>query len=260
MAERRPVHFTASDGLEIHGYLTLPSDSAGKKPPLILLPHGGPHGVADGWGFDDDAQFLASRGYAVLQVNYRGSIGRGLAFQHAGYRQWGGRVQEDLLDGVRWLVAQGTVDGTRMCTYGVSFGAYSAMMTAIRAPGLFKCAVGYSGAYDLERMYDRKATVLDRQTYNYMVKAVGKDPIELANNSPARLADKLTVPVFLAHGGKDETTPPDQAKTMREALVKAGRPPEWMYIDGEGHGFFAEQSRADFYTRLEGFLAKHLGQ
>jgi len=260
MAERSPVHFTASDGVEIHGYLTLPSVPVDGKPPLILLPHGGPHGVADDWFFDGDAQFLASRGYAVLQVNYRGSGGRGPGFERSGYRQWGGRVQEDMIEGVRWLVDQGKVDGMRMCTYGGSFGAYAAMMTAIRAPSLFKCVVGYSGAYDLARMYDRDVTVLDKKTYNYLVKVIGKDPAELAANSPSRLADKLTVPVFLAHGGKDEVTPPDQAKTMREALVKAGRPPEWMYIDGEGHGFFSEQSRADFYTRLEGFLAKHLGK
>ncbi|MEP7295177.1 MAG: S9 family peptidase [Burkholderiales bacterium] len=260
MAERAPIHFTASDGVEIHGYLTLPSVPVEGKPPLILLPHGGPHGIADDWFFDTDPQFLASRGYAVLQVNYRGSGGRGPGFERSGYRLWGGRVQEDLIQGVRWLVDQGKVDGARMCTYGGSFGAYAAMMTAIRAPGLFKCVVGYSGVYDLARMYDRDATVLDEKTYNYLVKVIGKDPNELASNSPSRLADKLTMPVFLAHGGKDEITPPEQAKVMREALVKAGRPPEWMYIDGEGHGFFSEQSRADFYGRLEAFLATHLGK
>lgn len=260
MAERRPIRFTASDGLEIHGYLTLPPDTAGTKPPLVLLPHGGPHGVADAWGFDSDAQFLASRGYAVLQVNYRGSGGRGRGFQIAGYRLWGGRVQDDLIDGVRWLVAQGTVDATRMCAFGASFGAYAAMMTTIRSPGLFKCAVGYSGLYDLAQMYDEDRTVVNEKSFNYLVKVVGQDPIELANNSPTRLADKLTVPVLLAHGSKDTRTPPLQAKTMREALIKAGRPPEWMFVDGEGHGFYSEQSRTAFYEKLEAFLAKHLAK
>jgi dipeptidyl aminopeptidase/acylaminoacyl peptidase len=169
-------------------------------------------------------------------------------------------VQEDLIDGVRWLVARGTVDGTRMCTFGGSFGAYAAMMTTIRAPGLFKCAVGYSGLYDLAQMYDADEAVESKKVFNYFVKAIGRDPNELASNSPTRLADKLTVPVLLVHGGKDRRTPPLQAKTMREALIKAGRPPEWMYVDGEGHGFYAQASRAAFYEKLESFLAKHLAK
>jgi dienelactone hydrolase len=261
MAARRPIHFTASDGLEIHGYLTLPVAPAGDaKPPLILLPHGGPHGVADDWFFDRDAQFLASRGYAVLQVNYRGSGGRGRDFQRSGYRQWGGRVQQDLLDGVRWTVAQGTVDGGRICAYGGSFGAYSAMMVAIRAPGLFKCAVGYAGLYDLPLWYRTDETVESKMVYNYLVKVIGQDPAELANNSPDRLAEKLTVPVLLVHGSEDWRTPPVQFRAMRDALTKAGRPPETLYVEGEGHGFYTEKNRQAFYEKLEAFLAKHLAK
>jgi len=152
MAERRPISFQTRDKHTIYGYLTVPRHPAGAKLPLILVPHGGPHGIKDDWFFDADAQFLASRGYAVLQVNFRGSGGRGPGFIHAGYRQWGGRIQDDLVDGVKWVVAQGEVDPNRMCVYGASFGGYSALMLAAREPDLFKCAVGYAGVYDLGQM------------------------------------------------------------------------------------------------------------
>lgn len=260
MAQRRPIKFKARDGLEIHGYLTLPVERDDAKLPLILLPHGGPHVLGDTWFFDRDAQFLASRGYAVLQVNFRGSMGRGDDFEAAGYRQWGGRIQDDLIDGVRWIVEQGTVDAARICAYGASFGAYSAMMAAIRAPDLFKCSVGYAGLYDLGLWFDDAAVKRDKSVFNYLVKVIGQDPAELERNSPARLADKLTVPVLLVHGGGDRRTLPIQAETMRDALTKARRPPEWMYVKDEGHGFYTEKNRLAFYEKLEAFLARHIGK
>ena len=260
MAEQRAIRFKARDGLELHGYLTLPVNRDDSKLPLVLLPHGGPHGPRDEWYFQSDAQFLASRGYAVLQVNYRGSGGRGPAFETAGYRQWGGKIQEDLIDGVRWIIEQGTVDEKRVCAYGGSFGAYSAMMSAIRAPGLFKCAIGYAGVYDLALMYDDPRVKARRTSFNYFVKVIGQDPAELAANSPTQLADKLTVPVLLVHGGGDKITLPIQAETMRDALKKAGRPPEWFYVSDEGHGFYAEKNRQAFYEKLEAFLTKHIGK
>ncbi|MDP3820956.1 MAG: S9 family peptidase [Burkholderiales bacterium] len=260
MAERRPIKFKASDGLELHGYLTLPVERDDSKLPLVLLPHGGPHTVADEWYFDPDAQFLASRGYAVLQVNFRGSGGRGTAFEASGFKQWGGRVQQDLIDGVRWLVEQGTVDAARICSYGGSFGAYSAMMTSVRAPGLFKCAVGYAGLYDLPLWYESDEVRKDRKFYNYLVRVIGTDKAVLEQNSPSKLADKLTIPVLLVHGEEDRRTQPDQAEAMRAALIKAGRPPEWMMVPNEGHGFFAGKNRQAFYEKLEAFLTKHIGK
>ena len=260
MAERRPIHFTASDGLEIHGYLTMPTVAGDGKPALILLPHGGPHGVADDWFFDADAQFLASRGYAVLQINYRGSAGRGPDFKKAGYREWGGRIQRDLLDGVRWTIEQGRIDPDRVCAFGASFGAYASMMTAIRSPGLIKCVIGYAGVYDLPLMYREDQVIESKMLFNYLVKVVGEDPKELADNSPARLAGQLTMPVLLVHGASDLRVPPVQATTMREALTKSGRPPEWLLVDGEGHGFYSEKNRQAFYEKLEAFLAKHLAK
>jgi dienelactone hydrolase len=260
MAEQRPVSFKARDGMPLHGYLTLPPNRGEGKLPLVLLPHGGPHGVADDWFFDTHAQFLASRGYAVLQVNFRGSGGRGPGFEAAGYRQWGGHMIDDLVDSVRWMVAQGAVDEKRICSFGASFGAYAAMMTAIRAPELVKCAVGYAGVYDLPMIYDLPDAKLGGKAYRYYQRALGQDMAELSAYSPTRLAAKLAAPVLLVHGSADEVTPPAQAQAMREALTKAGRPPEWFYVSGEGHGFYAEKNRQAFYEKLEAFLAKHIGK
>jgi dienelactone hydrolase len=260
MAERRAVNFKARDGTQLHGYLTLPPNRGDGKLPLVLLPHGGPHGIADTWSFDSDAQFLASRGYAVLQINFRGSGGRGPAFETAGYRKWGGLMIDDLVDGVRWIAAQGVVDEKRICSFGASFGAYAAMMTAIRAPELVKCAVGYAGVYDLPMIYDEPDAKLGGKAYRYYQRALGQDMAELNAYSPTRLADKLAAPVLLVHGGADEVTPPAQAQAMREALTKAARPPEWFYVSGEGHGFYAEKNRQAFYEKLEAFLAKHIGK
>lgn len=260
MAEQRPIRFAARDGLELHGYLTLPPDRGDRKLPLVLLPHGGPHGVNDDWFFDTDAQFLASRGYAVLQVNIRGSSGRGEKFDALGHRQWGGQMVDDLIDGVRWTLAQGFVDAERICAHGASYGAYAAMMSAIRTPGMFKCAVGYAGLYDLAMIYDEYDAKSSATSYNYTVKVIGRDAAELAATSPTRQADKLTIPVLLVHGADDGVTPRAQVEAMRDALKKVGRPPEWFVVEDEGHGFYAPKNRRAFYEKLEAFLAKHIGE
>jgi dienelactone hydrolase len=260
MAEQKPIHFKARDGVELHGYLTLPPQRSDAKLPLVLLPHGGPHTTGDTWAYDSDAQFLASRGYAVLQVNFRGTVGRGPKFEVDGYRQWGGRMIDDLVDGVRWAVAQGMVDDKRICAYGASFGAYASMMSAIRARELFKCAIGYAGVYDLPLIYDQPNAKVGGQDYRYYLKVLGQDANQLTAYSPSRLAAKLTAPVLLVHGGADDRAPPVQAEAMRDALIKAGRPPEWMFVSGEGHGFYSEKNRLAFYEKLEAFLAKHIGK
>src|SRR5450830_1554235 len=133
MRPRTPISFKTRDGVTLHGFMTMPAHAAGARVPLVLLPHGGPHGPYDSWFFDGDAQFLASRGYAVLQVNFRGSGGRGVNFEHAGYRQWGAKIMDDLSDGLKWAIAQPDIDGKRVCAYGASFGGYAAL---IKAPGL----------------------------------------------------------------------------------------------------------------------------
>ena len=258
MAARKPIQFKARDGLELHGYLTLPSKRGEQKIPLILLPHGGPQGIADRWFFDTDAQFLASRGYAVLQVNYRGSGGRGDSFVRAGNRQWATGMQQDLIDGVRWATEQGIADPARVCVYGGSFGAYAALMTVILEPAMFKCAVGYAGLYDLPMLLTGDTAKQNKRAFNFWVEAMGSDLEFLKKDSPTYLADKINVPVLLVHGDQDRTTPPNQAESMRAALIKAGKPFEWMMVPKEAHGFYAEKNRLAFYEKLEAFLAKHL--
>ncbi len=259
MGERRYIRFKASDGLELDGYLTLPAGvQAPRHLPMVLLPHGGPHMPGDGWAFDNDAQFLASRGYLVLQVNFRGGEGRGFNFEQAGFRQWGTRVQDDLIDGVRWAVEQGYADPGRICSFGTSFGAYSALMVAARAPGLFRCAAGQAGLYDLEAFAEDSDAAGSRFGRSYITRVLGGDKAEWRANSPVALADRIKVPVFLAHGEIDKRTPYAQAVAMKKALERAGNAPEWMSVPGEGHGFYSDANNAEFYRRLEGFLTANL--
>lgn len=259
MAERRPLRFKASDGTELEAILTLPKGASEANLPMVLLPHGGPIGVQDDWFYDNDAQFLASRGYLVLQVNYRGSSGRGANFQEAAYLKWGTRVQQDLIDGVKWAIAENYADPKRICVYGGSFGGYSAMMTSIRAPGMFKCAVGYAGIYDLKMMYKKGDVRESKSGRSYLTTVIGKDDAELDANSPTKLADKIDVPVLLVHGEDDKRAPFAQAKAMRAALDAAGKPYEWLSKPDEGHGFYDMDNTIEFYNRLQAFLEKNIG-
>ena len=258
LGERKPISFKARDGVALHGFLTLPAAPPPGPLPLVLLPHGGPHGIADDWRFDPYAHFLASRGYAVLQVNYRGSGGRGAAFVKAGYEQWGGRIQDDLADGVRWAVKEGIADQRRMCVFGMSFGAYSAMMLAAREPGMFRCAAGYAGVYDLEMLL-RDEDKKDRIVADGVIrKYLGKDPAQHRLNSPVNLAGNIKLPVLLIHGTSDEITPVAQGRAMRAALTAAGNPPEYLQVRNEGHGFFLPENKLKVLLKLEEFLKRNL--
>lgn len=260
MAERRPIKFKTKDGVEIHGYLTIPQHAdPSKKMAMVVLPHGGPHGIADHWFYDNDAQFLASRGYAVLQVNFRGSGGKGSAFRLSGYRQWGGAIQDDILEGIRWSIKEANIDANRICTYGASFGGYSALMLAAREPALFKCAIGYVGVYDLNLMF-KSDEMNDPRYVATITRYLGNDKEELDRFSPAKQAEKIKIPVMLIHGKEDKRAPFAHAEAMRDALIKQGRPPEWMAVDGEGHGFYNTKTVQEFYQRLEAFLRKHIGE
>ncbi|HEY8586594.1 MAG TPA: prolyl oligopeptidase family serine peptidase [Rhodanobacter sp.] len=259
MVARQPIRFTASNGTQLTGFLTLPANSDGKPRPLVLLPHSGPIGIADFWTYDPWAQFLANRGYAVLQVNYRGSGGRGINFEHAGYGQFGTGIQQDLIDGVKWAIAQGYADADRVCIFGASFGGYSALMAPIRAPGLFKCAVDYAGVSNYAIELNRSDTRRSAGGRNFFAQAIGTDDATIRSISPIYHLDKFNVPVLIIHGKDDPRVPYQNATELRSALDKAGKPYEWLVRDKEQHGFYSEQNNLDFYAALQAFLDKHIG-
>jgi dipeptidyl aminopeptidase/acylaminoacyl peptidase len=257
MAAVRPVKLTARDGLPLHGYLTLPKGGADKNLPTVVMVHGGPFGIQDTWGFGAESQMLADAGYAVLQVNFRGSGGYGHAFKAAGAREWGGKMQDDVTDATRWLIQQGIADPGKTCIYGASYGAYTALMGAAKEPGMYKCAAGYVGVYDLPMMHAEDSK-LTKRSATWMSDWVGVRD-QLGAVSPNRLADRIKVPVFLAAGGEDETAPIAHSKLMEQALRKASVPVETLYFPTEGHGFYVEAHEREYYTRLLAFFARHLG-
>ncbi|GAB1596439.1 alpha/beta hydrolase family protein [Lysobacter claricitrinus] len=253
-----PVVFAARDGLQVHGFLTRPKGSEGRRLPMVVYPHGGPFGVQDDGTFDKDVQMLAAAGYAVFQVNYRGSSGYGRDFQEAGRKQWGKSMQDDLTDATRWAIAQGHADAKRICIYGASYGGYAALMGAAKEPDLYRCAAGYVGVYDLPALYTDGEGHKSAYTKNFLADWVGPRE-DIAAVSPSRLGDRIKVPVFLAAGGEDETAPIAHTKMMERSLISAGVPVETLYVSTEGHGFYTEEHRREFYTKLLAFLAKNIG-
>jgi dipeptidyl aminopeptidase/acylaminoacyl peptidase len=256
MGAVRPIRFAARDGLAIEGFLTTPAGSDGRNLPLVVYPHGGPIGIRDEWRFDQDAQLLASRGYAVLQVNFRGSGGRGRAFRRAGFRQWGGAMQDDVTDATKWAIAQHIADPHRICIYGSSYGGYAALMGVAKEPDLYRCAIGYVGVYDLPRLYGNEP-MQSRSRTNSMEAILGSENLEAL--SPVHLADRIKVPVMLVAGAEDEIAVPAHTEMMRDALLKAGKQVDAKIYPGEGHGFFVEANREDFYARMLDFLQKNIG-
>jgi len=252
------VTLRARDGLPLHGYLTRPRGQHAAPLPLVVMPHGGPFGVFDGWEFNDEAEMLARAGYAVLRLNYRGSGNYGSAFQQAGARQWGRTMQDDVTDATRWAIEQKIADPQRICLYGASYGGYAALMGVAKEPGLYRCAAGYVGVYDLELMHKQKSRSA-RWMGTYMDDWVGDDRARLVDVSPTALASRIRVPVFLAAGGKDEIAPQAHSERMEKALKAAGVPVETLYVRTEGHGFYAEANQRTYYTRLLDFLSRHLG-
>ncbi|WP_345778202.1 S9 family peptidase [Lysobacter sp. K5869] len=258
MAPVKPVELRARDGLALHGYLTVPKGSDGKSLPMVVMPHGGPFNIQDRWQFDDDAQLLAAAGYAVLQVNFRGSGGYGDDFVEAGRRQWGLKMQDDVTDATRWAVQQGIADAGRICIYGASYGGYAALMGVAREPSLYQCAAGYVGVYDLPLMHTRGDTQDVRSGATYLREWIGA-PETVASVSPTQLAAQIKVPVFLAAGGEDQRAPQLHSERMEKALRAAGVPVESLYYKTEGHGFYEPAHKREFYSRLLAFLSRSLG-
>ena len=258
MAESKPINFKSRDGKTIYGYLTLPSNREHKNLPLVVMPHGGPHGPRDWWEWDADAQLLANRGIAVLKVNFRGSGGFGPGFEFLGHQRWGSAIQHDIIDGVNFVVEQGYVNKDNMCIMGASFGGYSALQSAIIEPDLFKCAIGVVGVYNLPMMFT-EGDIADRDSgQRYLTEVLGKDEAKLKAYSPSYNVEKLKAPVLIVHGGEDERAPIEQAESIIDALKKANHPHQYMLLENEGHGFYKPEHRAKYYNNVLAFLDKHL--
>jgi dipeptidyl aminopeptidase/acylaminoacyl peptidase len=255
MASSRPIEFKNRNGDTLQGIYTAPLGKTGPQP-LIVMAHGGPYGVQDEWGYDADTQFLANRGYAVLQVNYRGSGGRGDAFEESTYRQWGTGIQDDITDAVKWTIDQKLTDAARICTYGISFGGYTALMNPIRNPGMYKCAIGFAGVYDLPMLVKAEAGG-SQQSVAANARSIGSDVKALADQSPVQRIADLNVPVLLIHGKSDSVVPFDQYQSMEFALKKAKKPFESLVKQNEGHGFYDTKNQTEVYERMEAFLLKY---
>ncbi|HEV2865682.1 MAG TPA: S9 family peptidase [Allosphingosinicella sp.] len=257
-AEVRPVSYTSTDGSRIPAYLTLPPGPVQRGLPLVVLPHGGPF-ARDSWMFDPQVQFLASRGYAVLQPNFRGSTGYGRAFVERGYGQLGTGMIDDVDAGVDWLVQQGIVDASRVCIMGGSYGGYAAVRAAMRSPGRYRCAISFAGPSDWRSMirYNSQLAVPQRYVREWRQRVRGEEQTDLDSISTLRHPQLLRVPLLLAHGEQDLTVPIEQSRRLARALERAHAPVETVFYPKSGHGFTDAAESADFMRRVEAFLARH---
>jgi len=259
MAIMKPIEYTARDGLTIHGYLTLPQGAAGKNMPVIVNPHGGPW-ARDVWSWNPEVQMLANRGYAVLQMNYRGSTGYGRKFWQASFKQWGRKMQDDITDGVRYLIKEGIADAKRICIYGASYGRYATLAGVAYTPELYACAVDYVGVSNLFT-FMKTIPPYWKPYLDMMYEMVGdpeKDKELLAGASPALHADKIKTPLFVAQGAHDPRVNIEESNQMVKALRAHGVDVPYLVKDNEGHGFHNEENQFDFYEAMEQFLAKYL--
>ena len=263
MPTRQPVRYAARDGLEIPGWLTLPKGTDAKNLPLIVLVHGGPWVHGAGWRWNSEAAFLGSLGYAVLEPEFRGSTGWGWKHYRASFKQWGRAMQDDLDDGMDWLVKQGTVDPKRACIMGASYGGYAVMMGLARDPDRWRCGIDVVGVTDINLMYDVAWSDIANSTFiKYTAKDMLGDQVadaaQLKATSPIAQAARVRSPVLMAYGANDRRVPLVHGEKMRDALRARDVPVEWVVYAGEGHGFLLEANRFDFYRRVELFLDRNL--
>jgi dienelactone hydrolase len=246
----------SKDGFSIPVRLTLPATD--EPAPLIVNPHGGPHGISDDWAFNYETQLLASRGYAVLQVNFRGSGGFGKKFEDAGHMEWGGKMIEDLAEAARWAMSRDDVDQERVCAYGGSYGAYASYMLAVREPEMLRCVIGYVGVYDLNIMYSTGDIPKSWGGAGYLERVIGREKAALDEFSPTTHAARIKATPMLIHGEDDIRAPIDHAYAMRDALEEVGKDPKWLKIDDSGHGAGSLENRLELYESLLGFLDSNL--
>jgi len=261
MAAVKPIQYTSRDGLTINGYLTLPNGASPKNLPVVVNPHGGPW-FRDSWGFNPETQFLANRGYAVLQMNYRGSVGYGRKFWEASFKQWGFRMQDDITDGVEWLVKEGIADPKRVCIYGASYGGFATLSGLTQTPDLYACGVDYVGVSNL-LTFMKTIPPYWKPFLDMMHEMVGdpeKDKALLTAGSPALNADKIKAPLLIAQGARDPRVNKDESDQMVAALKARGIDVPYIVKDNEGHGFRNEENQFAFYEAMEKFLDKYIGK
>lgn len=261
MQPKKIIKFKTRDGRQLDAYLTFPAGATkGNPPPLVVLPHGGPW-VRDNWGFDSEAQFLASRGYAVLQPNYRGSPGYDWMFPVED--QWDFRkMHDDVTDATKTMIASGLIDKGRIAIMGGSFGGYLAVSGVVNEPSLYRCAVSIAGVFDWEQQIkDKKYNQYDNPTYGRLMRKLGdakKQPEKFDAISPGRHADQIRVPVFVAGGKDDYTVDIEQSRVLISALKKYHVPYETLIVREEGHGMAHLENRVKLYTRILAFLDKYV--
>lgn len=260
MSPTKAISYRARDGLEIHGFLTLPAGREAKNLPLVIHPHGGPYGIRDAWGYNPEVQFYANRGFAVLQINYRGSGGYGHAFEAAGFKKWGLEMQDDLTDGVKWAVESGVADPRRVVISGASYGGYATMAGLTFTPELYCAGINYVGVVNINNLIPKAISA--RRMY-WMHTRLGnlleaEDRKRIYDTSPVHFADQIRVPVLMAYGRNDPRVPVEQAYDIERALKKNNRPYELIIEDKEGHGFRQEEKRIAFYKRVDNFLKTHV--
>jgi len=259
LAEMKPVTYYARDGRQIHGYLTMPPKIRGRKPPVIVYPHSGPSN-RDRWGFDPEVQFFANRGYAVFQVNYRGSTGYGKEFWSAGSKEWGGKIQDDITDGVRWLIQERKVDSARIGIYGAGFGGYSALHGACFHSDLYACAASYSGFINLFT-YLKEVPPYFKPYLQMYYETVGNpetEPELIKSMSPVFHSDQINIPVFIAQGGRDSWSTVNETNQFVQKLKKRKVPITYLLREEEGRYFRNEENRILFYNELGEFFDKYL--
>jgi dipeptidyl aminopeptidase/acylaminoacyl peptidase len=259
MAPMQPVQFTARDGLTINGYLTLPAGSDGKNLPLILNPHGGPW-ARDTYGYRSEIQFLANRGYAVLQVNFRGSTGYGTNFLNAGNGEWGLAMQDDLTDALAWAIDQGVANPDRVCIYGGSYGGYATMAGLTYTPELYKCGINYVGVTSIPLLFKTMPDAWEagRAEMEWRVGSPKKDKAALEDRSPLNHIENIQAPLMMAYGKRDARVDLSHALKTEDELKRHNKDYQLMIKKDEGHGFRKYENRMDYYKMMEEFLAKHL--
>ncbi len=266
MGRQETVSYRARDGMTIPALLTMPPGEHKTKPPMVVLVHGGPWVRGSVWGWKADTQFLASRGYAVLEPDFRGSVGYGDAHFRAGFKQWGLAMQHDVADGAKWAIAKGLVDPERICIAGASYGGYATLMGLVNNPELFKCGINWVGVTDIKLMYTggwfyQSDLTSTWKTYG-MPEMIGdpvRDAAQLDATSPLKQAARIRQPLLMAYGDRDKRVPLYHGNKFYSAVKETNPDVELVVYPGEGHGWSLARNRIDFWTRVEKFLDKHIG-